>query len=228
MPRKGEKMSLEQRAKISEKARKRLRTSDGVFISKEKEVLIYELAEKRGVKPVQEKVQDFYNQNEKKLEGFVKRGEVEATFSSSNYVKYLTNNFNKFYVNNIRVERLEIIYIITQLHSYLFKNYDSIQNLFHGIMTDVLKGEGAQTLSVILPVIKDSAGNWRVDGAKVQEELDKGDEGDIEITPSPPRRESPALRKEKIQIIKQVEIFKKQQKRKRNANKKPTTKKRRK
>lgn len=225
MPKKGQKMSPEQKAKISQSARKRIRTSDGTFISKEKEVLIYELAEKRGIKPVQEKVQDFYNQNETTLEGFVKRGEVEATFSSANYAKYLTNNFNKFYVNNIKVERKEIIYIVTQVQNYLFKNHDSIHNLFNGIMTDVVQGEGAQTLSVILPVKRDSAGNWKVDGQMV-EEMIEGE--DIEVTASAPRKESKDVRKEKTKIIKEANEFKKQQKRKRNANKKPTTKKRRK
>lgn len=223
MPKKGQKMSPEQRAKISESASKRIRTSEGTFISKEKEVLIYELAEKRGVKPQKEEVQDFYNQNEKTLEGFVKRGEVEATFSSANYAKYLTNNFNKFYVNNIKVERKEIIYIVAQVQNYLFKNHDSIHNLFHGIMTDVVKGEGAQTLSVILPVIRDSAGNWRVSGEKVQEMID---EEDIEITASKPREESDEVREEKREIIKSANEFKKQQKKKRHENRKPTKKKR--
>jgi hypothetical protein len=213
MPKKGQKMTPEQRAKISQSASKRLRTSDGTFITKEKETLIYELAEKRGVKQVKEEVQTFYNQNEKTLEGFVKKGEVEATFSTNNYLKYLTNNFNKFYVNNIKVERLECIYIVAQVQNYLFKNHDSIMNIFHGIMTDVVKGEGAHTLSLILPVVQDSNGNWRVSGEKVQEDIDNED---IELTPSPPREDSKEVREEKRTIYKKAIEFKKQQKKKRN------------
>jgi hypothetical protein len=224
MPKKGEKMSPEQRAKISQSASKRIRTSEGTFITKEKETLIYELAEKRGIKQLREDVQSFYNQNEKTLEGWVKRGEVEATFSTNNYAKYLTNNFNKFYVNNISVTRLEIIYIVAQVQNYLFKNYDSIQNIFHGITTDVTN-EGAQTLSVILPVVQDKNGNWRVSGEKVEELIDSED---IEVTPSPPRKESKEVTQEKMEIIKKANQYKKQQKKKRNANQKPTRKKRRK
>lgn len=175
MAKKGSFLSQETKDKISKSASERLRYN-GKFISREKQETIIELAKTNGLK--EKDAQTFLNQNETLVEGYILRGEIDATFSSKNYVKYLGNNFNKFYVNGEKVSRTQAIYLIAQTQNYLARELGSNVNLFNGKMTDITKN-GAQTLMINLPMkrTKTNSKKWRVD----MEMIEDMDGDDIEV-----------------------------------------------
>lgn len=177
MAKKGSKLSVETLAKIKLAASQRLKDTSGNFISKEKQQTIEFLAAQNGLP--KEQAQTFLYQNEKSISGYLQRGEVEATFSSRNYVKYIGNNFNKFEVNGERVSRKQMIYLITQTNNYLSREMGSHTNLFHGMMKDITP-DGAQTISIKLPMrhVKGSRNKWRVERELV-EEWEDSEEGEI-------------------------------------------------
>jgi hypothetical protein len=156
---------------------KRLRIG-GRFISKEKQETIEFLATQNGLK--KEDAQTFLNQNLDDVEGYLIRGEVEATFSSDNYEKYLTRNFNKFYVNGEKVSRERMIYLVMLTQKGLLQNTGSYMNLFHGVMTDI-NSNGAQTLKINLPVSMEIVNGKKVFSFDEKQISEMEENGDIEI-----------------------------------------------
>jgi hypothetical protein len=154
----------------------RLRNSKGQFISAQAEEAIRDIARDQGAKEVQQ----FYSQNENEFKGLFSATN-EAKFSTENAGGYISQNFDKFKINDGEkthtVSRGEALKLVAQFQNFINKEGANTA-IFTGEMKDKDKNGSFHTLEINLPVNKNKTGK----GFKMsKDKLEKMEEsGDIE------------------------------------------------
>lgn len=134
----------------------RLRNAKGQFISKEAAEIITQISTEQGATDIQA----FYRQNENEFKGIFSATN-EAMFSTENSAGYISNNFDKFKINDGEkshyVSRGEALKLVAQFQNFINKEGANTA-IFSGEMKDKDKNGSFHTLEINLPVTKNKKG----------------------------------------------------------------------